>query len=353
MEKLNFSDLELSEERNIVRKYIDKRRELKTFINGLFVFQWSGTYNKQFTSPFYMDNRSNPQIKCHLTGNVKSSTIKNRCMLSMHFSISKFCDHSDFKLKVALLNTNFQQLVLFQRNGDSSQKCLYLGEAPVDEFEKLYLHTNGNVKIIFEVVAKRLPTSHILDKSTQAGKELSECAKELEQSSDFLSLMMFGHFSDLIIVIGAEKIQAHRSILAARSPIFFEMFRKPENIKKPLEIEFQDVSFDGFRELLHWIYTGKTKNLNHKMAVEFLKLVMRFAVNSAVPHAQRLAIEHLQAENAIDLFAFADLHSLKNLRTTALEYIVDNIDVFDIWDLKHLESSLLAEVTIASYKRGK
>lgn len=75
---------------------------------------------------------------------------------------------------------------------------------------------------------------------------------------DLSSLLENKKFSDITIVLGETKIQAHKAILAARSPVFESLF-----MENSTTIEINDVQPEIFRTLLQYIYTDELKNIDN------------------------------------------------------------------------------------------
>ena len=74
-------------------------------------------------------------------------------------------------------------------------------------------------------------------------------------SLDFETLLAGGKFADVTLVVEGQELKAHKAILAARSPIFAEMFANDEQKSRVI---IDDVSLEVFKELLYYIYTAKT-----------------------------------------------------------------------------------------------
>ena len=88
-------------------------------------------------------------------------------------------------------------------------------------------------------------------------------------SDDLGSLFESGKFSDVILSCNGAEFNAHKSILAARSPVFAAMFEHEMEEKKQNRVEIIDMDKDVLSEMLKFIYTGKSTNLE-KMADDLL-----------------------------------------------------------------------------------
>src|SRR5699024_6268259 len=89
-------------------------------------------------------------------------------------------------------------------------------------------------------------------------------------SRDYEAFLASGKLADIIIRVDGKELQAHRQLLAARSPVLAAMFGNHEYREtKENVIEVTDMRSDVFEELLRFIYSGKAKALE-RMAPELL-----------------------------------------------------------------------------------
>ncbi len=88
--------------------------------------------------------------------------------------------------------------------------------------------------------------------------------------TDLGKLLEDGSFSDFALVVGDQRLPVHKAILAARSPVFAAMFGHIEmDENKNGIVQIKDLEPDVLREMLKFIYTGKTTQLE-TMADELL-----------------------------------------------------------------------------------
>ena len=84
---------------------------------------------------------------------------------------------------------------------------------------------------------------------------------------DYGQLLTSGKFSDVTMVVGGERFAAHKSILAARSPVFAAMFDHDTKERQENKVDIPDMDAKVFQELLNFIYTCKA---NDSMLPELL-----------------------------------------------------------------------------------
>ena len=84
------------------------------------------------------------------------------------------------------------------------------------------------------------------------------------------NLLDTGLLSDVSLILADGKhFKGHKAILAARSPVFGAMFEHEMEERKNGRVQILDVESDVFKEMLQFIYTGKTTKLK-EMAPELL-----------------------------------------------------------------------------------
>lgn len=102
--------------------------------------------------------------------------------------------------------------------------------------------------------------------STQTAVKIQEC----NLASQLGNLLDTGLLSDVSLLLAdGKQFNAHKAILAARSPVFGAMFEHEMEERKNGRVEILDVESDVFKEMLQFIYTGKSSKLD-QMAPELL-----------------------------------------------------------------------------------
>lgn len=74
-------------------------------------------------------------------------------------------------------------------------------------------------------------------------------------------LLTNGTFSDTVLVVDGREFYAHKAILAARSPVFSAMFEHEMTESRKGRVEISDIDPDVFNEMLKFIYTGDTPQI--------------------------------------------------------------------------------------------
>uniref|UniRef100_A0A8C9LCE3 BTB domain-containing protein n=1 Tax=Pavo cristatus TaxID=9049 RepID=A0A8C9LCE3_PAVCR len=114
--------------------------------------------------------------------------------------------------------------------------------------------------------------------AAQGGGGVANCLAVIF-SEDLGNLWETTRFTDCSFYVGGQEFKAHKSVLAARSPVFNAMFEHEMEESKKNRVEINDVDPEVFKEMMRFIYTGKAPNLE-KMADNLLaaadKTIWRF-----------------------------------------------------------------------------
>ncbi|XP_025944866.1 speckle-type POZ protein-like isoform X5 [Apteryx rowi] len=98
---------------------------------------------------------------------------------------------------------------------------------------------------------------------------------ECRLAEDLGNLWETTRFTDCSFYVGGQEFKAHKSVLAARSPVFNAMFEHEMEESKKNRVEINDVDPEVFKEMMRFIYTGKAPNLE-KMADNLLAAADKF-----------------------------------------------------------------------------
>nr|CAD7258816.1 unnamed protein product [Timema shepardi] len=139
--------------------------------------------------------------------------------------------------------------------------------------------------------------------------------------SDDLGLLFENQkFSDVSLFVSGREFQAHKAILAARSPVFAAMFEHEMEERKQNRVDIKDVEIEVMREMLRFIYTGKATNLE-KMADDLLAAADKYALERLKVMCEEALCTNLSIDNAADTLILADLHSADQLKAQAIDFI--------------------------------
>uniref|UniRef100_A0A6V7I2Q8 BTB domain-containing protein n=1 Tax=Bracon brevicornis TaxID=1563983 RepID=A0A6V7I2Q8_9HYME len=112
----------------------------------------------------------------------------------------------------------------------------------------------------------------------------------------------------------------------ARSPVFAEMFQRKDipHQHEPRELPLCGVQFEAFRELLYFIYTDRSPNMNDLLP-RLLMLANHYQIQGLKNLCERSVLESLDVDKAAQYLCIADQAKSKELKTKIINYINTNL----------------------------
>ncbi|XP_031231963.1 TD and POZ domain-containing protein 4-like [Mastomys coucha] len=130
-------------------------------------------------------------------------------------------------------------------------------------------------------------------------------------------------FTDCCLLVAGQEFRAHKAILAARSPVFRAMFEHGMEESLKNHVEIHDLDPQVFKEIMGFIYTGKAPQLHsHSMATGVLAAADKYGLEGLKVLCEKALCRNLSVENAAHTLILADLHSIEQLKTQALDFII-------------------------------
>lgn len=131
-------------------------------------------------------------------------------------------------------------------------------------------------------------------------------------------------FSDVRFIIEGRSIHAHRCILYARSEYFQNMFDSRMRETCETDIPVTDVSYDVFHAVLEYLYSGKVRIAQGRLAVDLLKAADMFRIEGL----RNLCVEKVQqavtTDNAAFICQVASTHNAHDLKVFCITYMMEN-----------------------------
>ncbi|XP_011871849.1 PREDICTED: speckle-type POZ protein-like [Vollenhovia emeryi] len=188
-------------------------------------------------------------------------------------------------------------------------------------------------------------TLAILCKITVAGKinTMSLAVPEFQLTKNLELLLDNKKFCDVTLVVREQEFQAHKAILAARSPVFSAMFEKmQETEENRVDI---DMDADIFKDLLRFIYTETVENLE-TMVYGMFAAASTYEVKRLKMICEDVLCRAVTIETAAHILTLADLHSADRLKTHVINFMNTYANVVHTADFKSMINThprLLAE----------
>lgn len=155
--------------------------------------------------------------------------------------------------------------------------------------------------------------------------------------------------ADVAFRVGGEIFSAHRSVLAARSPVFkAELFgAMRERAGEPIVIH--DIEADVFKSLLHFIYTDSLPEMTHDNATQEDVAASHLLVAADRYDIERLKLicedklcNHIDTKMVATSLALAEQHNCHGLKEACFEFLASpsNLEAMIASDgYQHLKSS--------------
>ncbi|GBO30796.1 Speckle-type POZ protein [Araneus ventricosus] len=142
---------------------------------------------------------------------------------------------------------------------------------------------------------------------------------------DFECLYGSGLLSDVKLCVGDREFDAHKVVLAARSPVFAAMLRNKMKENSENRIEVEDSNETAVGELLRYLYAEKTIPLTIDLALDLFELADKYDIQTLKSETANYLRCNFSVENILDILVAADLHDEKQMKKEAIEFIADNL----------------------------
>lgn len=138
-------------------------------------------------------------------------------------------------------------------------------------------------------------------------------------------LLDTGRFSDVSVVCGEERLDAHSVILAARSPVFDAMWSTSMQERENKTVEITDLEPSAVKRMLRFMYTGSIEDelKNDAETVSLLQAAHRYQVTVLVDHCVAALSAGLTVNIVAERLMVADLAGLESLRKACISFITD------------------------------
>lgn len=141
-----------------------------------------------------------------------------------------------------------------------------------------------------------------------------------------------GIYTDITINASDGSIEAHRAIMASRSPVFHSMFSHDLKEKELSAINISDMSIEACQVFLNYIY-GNIKHedfLTHRLAL--LRAADKYDISDLKEACHESLMEDIDSMNVLERLQTSYLYQLPNLRSSCMLYLVKFGKIYDIRD---------------------
>ena len=131
-------------------------------------------------------------------------------------------------------------------------------------------------------------------------------------------------FSDFNIIIGEEKIVAHKIILMLQMPVFKNMLQTDMLETSKNEWVLNDVDAKSFRAVLKYLYTDVVE-MEH-LTIDFLRIAHRYMLGSLINICSLRLMYYVDYYNATNLLSTFILFNVDFLKRAAADFVVTNFE---------------------------
>jgi speckle-type POZ protein len=140
--------------------------------------------------------------------------------------------------------------------------------------------------------------------------------------------------ADVSFIVGADSFEAHKIVLAARSPVFMAEFYGRMRESGTRSVTVEDMHPDVFKALLHFIYTDSLPDMDDLDRDEYSEMIRHLLVASDRYAMERLKLicqsilsKNLDVETVATTLALADQQNCERLKAACVEFIGASKDV--------------------------
>jgi speckle-type POZ protein len=107
-----------------------------------------------------------------------------------------------------------------------------------------------------------------------------------------------------------------------KSQFFSKMFQMDMKEAHERNVEINDAEPDVVREMLRFLYTGEVENMT-KVFTNLYELAHRYLIEDLKNVCVTSMIEHLSAENALELYSLAKQYDISLLSEQAKQILIE------------------------------
>ncbi|XP_065223081.1 speckle-type POZ protein-like [Planococcus citri] len=201
-----------------------------------------------------------------------------------------------------------------------------------DDFFRNHLLQNDTLTLSVDIKRLSEQSYEVVQSNTSASSTHAPSTPETtitkaSPSENLESMLENPEFADVVFITNGGHYPAHKSILAARSPVFAAMFRRKDTKNgknKKIRINVSK-NMDGevLHAMLKYIYTGKYENFE-KLAEKLFVAAAKYGLEGLQKICEESLCETLSVKNAAKLLVFAEEHQADKLKSKAKEVIANS-----------------------------
>lgn len=246
----------------------------------------------------------------------------------LNFVIYKNCETSfSVTLEFFLLKSNQEVRLsepVFRKLDADSCTCIVVSST-MTAMEMLQYKTEPEDTLTFIcrfVITAEENTAEVeLISATDYSMHIPPC----QMQQDFETILENHLLADVTLIVEGKQLKAHKSILAARSPVFAAMFTVDMAEKRQDHVTIADMEYEVAQQMLRFIYTGKTDS-ESKMALRLLVAAERYALMKLKEECERIICDTITVSTAVETLILADRYNAAQLKSRVIQFIQSNAD---------------------------
>ncbi|KFP95517.1 Kelch-like 4 [Leptosomus discolor] len=174
--------------------------------------------------------------------------------------------------------------------------------------------------------AERLSTtsSSLLGMNTNGSDEYFRSTNHAEQTFRKMeSYLQQKQLCDVLLIVGDQKIPAHRLVLSAVSDYFAAMFTNDVREAKQEEIKMEGVDPDALKALVHYAYTGILE-LKEDTIESLLAAACLLQLSQVIEVCCNFLMKQLHPSNCLGIRSFGDAQGCTELLKVAHTYTMEH-----------------------------
>uniref|UniRef100_A0A0K0EVZ5 Speckle-type POZ protein-like (inferred by orthology to a human protein) n=1 Tax=Strongyloides venezuelensis TaxID=75913 RepID=A0A0K0EVZ5_STRVS len=144
-------------------------------------------------------------------------------------------------------------------------------------------------------------------------------------SLDYGNLYDSSSFYDCVIKVEDREIKVLKAILAARSPVFHEIFTSTSDNSLTNIIEIKDFNVEVVEKMLIYIYTDKVSDIQN-MADQMFEIANKYELDKLKSISEQSMCNSLTTDNVLKRFALSDKYPTERLKECCEELILKNMN---------------------------
>jgi len=155
------------------------------------------------------------------------------------------------------------------------------------------------------------------------GVDIAKTAIATRLGTDMLDMLSTGLLSDVIVKCEDYEFTCHKSILAARSPVFAAMFQHDMTEQRKNEVIITDLPHQVVQQMLEYMYSGKFKESADTGSL--LAAADKYDLRELKSACEISVAKNISLANCLELVVLADTYSASGLKKSSLSFIVSNL----------------------------